>query len=377
MAQSSPPGHPYQPGGGALGPNSPYPHDCTNVAACPLHLGTGPRSFSSKPFLTKCPPLPFIVTPCRKVSPVHQRLFVDPSTLRRDNALLRHRTCAAAELGGSSDGSRDENSGETKTSGKGGSSEGADQPGSHQGGADQETNALAGTSPPSLLSKLVPADWKKGLPTVPWGTFAIYQVMLLWVIAYFSIGQIAIPTVLFVFGLALDTLTMRGHALMHLGFDLSLLMVTVLILKHCLKENNPMPQDIFPFKLSGLWPVAVGLGATQLSSQLWDIQQEGDWVMDAAYKIVLLVITPLWEEIIFRGFLMHSLMKHMPTPVAVLFSSVVFAMAHLSRHLFLPHVMLGTLFSLVFMSTRNLVPAIVLHALWNLYVLSNFFRLVA
>lgn len=33
--------------------------------------------------------------------------------------------------------------------------------------------------------------------------------------------------------------------------------------------------------------------------------------------------------------------------------------------------MLGGVFSAVFVRTRNLLPPIVLHSLWNVYVLSN------
>lgn len=38
---------------------------------------------------------------------------------------------------------------------------------------------------------------------------------------------------------------------------------------------------------------------------------------------------------------------------------------------FLPLLMLGGVFSAVFVRTRNLLPPIVLHSLWNVYVLSN------
>jgi membrane protease YdiL (CAAX protease family) len=42
------------------------------------------------------------------------------------------------------------------------------------------------------------------------------------------------------------------------------------------------------------------------------------------------VLAPLLEETVFRGFLLTSLTKWMPTPVAVLLSSVAFGLCHLS-----------------------------------------------
>eukprot|EP00798_Chlamydomonas_sp_ICE-L_P001713 gene1713-33119_t len=73
-----------------------------------LHLGSIPRSFASKPSLIKCPSLPTIGTPCRKVAPVHQRLCVDPSVLRRNYA--SHLRSAAYAPDWSSDEYRNENS---------------------------------------------------------------------------------------------------------------------------------------------------------------------------------------------------------------------------------------------------------------------------
>ena len=45
------------------------------------------------------------------------------------------------------------------------------------------------------------------------------------------------------------------------------------------------------------------------------------------------VFAPALEEVVFRGFLMTSLTRWLPTPGAVLFSSVVFAGAHLSARI--------------------------------------------
>ncbi|XP_020694063.1 uncharacterized protein LOC110107953, partial [Dendrobium catenatum] len=42
------------------------------------------------------------------------------------------------------------------------------------------------------------------------------------------------------------------------------------------------------------------------------------------------VLAPLLEETVFRGFFMVSLTKWFPTPVSVLLSAAVFALAHLT-----------------------------------------------
>ena len=44
------------------------------------------------------------------------------------------------------------------------------------------------------------------------------------------------------------------------------------------------------------------------------------------------VLAPLLEEVVFRGFLLVSLTKWLPTPGAVLFSSVIFGAAHFAEY---------------------------------------------
>ncbi len=41
---------------------------------------------------------------------------------------------------------------------------------------------------------------------------------------------------------------------------------------------------------------------------------------------------------------------------------------------FLPLLLLGAVFSIVFITTRNLLPPIVLHSLWNVFVIWNLLK---
>lgn len=77
------------------------------------------------------------------------------------------------------------------------------------------------------------------------------------------------------------------------------------------------------------------------------------------------VLAPLYEETVFRGFLMTSLTKWLPTPVAVLLSASVFAFAHLTPGEFPQLFMLGTVLGFSYAQTRNLLTPITIHSLWN------------
>lgn len=118
-------------------------------------------------------------------------------------------------------------------------------------------------------------------------------------------------------------------------------------------------------------------------------------------------------QAIFRGFLLTSLARYMSPPWAVATSSLLFAMCHFrlqvrrvrsvawrcschrpgrntglqcceraalrgravalrrAAQTFLPLLVLGVVFSVVYLSTRNLLPPMVLHSAWNVFVLAN------
>ena len=75
------------------------------------------------------------------------------------------------------------------------------------------------------------------------------------------------------------------------------------------------------------------------------------------------------EEVVFRGFLLASLTKWLPTPGAVLFSSIVFAGAHFAPRDFPQLVTLGMVLGFSYARTRNLLTPMMIHSLWNSGVL--------
>lgn len=64
--------------------------------------------------------------------------------------------------------------------------------------------------------------------------------MVLWLLAYIVIGQVAVPITLSQLGLDRDELSLRGHALLHLCLDLSQLGVTLMILWRCLRWGRSL-----------------------------------------------------------------------------------------------------------------------------------------
>lgn len=83
---------------------------------------------------------------------------------------------------------------------------------------------------------------------------------------------------------------------------------------------------------------------------------------------------PIWEELMFRGFLLPSLGRYLPAPAAVAATSLIFALVHFSREGLLPLLLLGCVFGGAYAASRNLLAPIALHSLWNVCLLVQLLR---
>jgi membrane protease YdiL (CAAX protease family) len=80
--------------------------------------------------------------------------------------------------------------------------------------------------------------------------------------------------------------------------------------------------------------------------------------------LVLVVIAPVLEELIFRGCLLRLLLLVVAPLLAVLLSAFIFALPHTVWQ-WLPALMLGLLLGWLFVRTRSLTLCIAAHMLWN------------
>lgn len=224
--------------------------------------------------------------------------------------------------------------------------------------------------------------------------------MGLWLLAYVGLGQVVVPLGLGLAGVEYEELGFRALALLHLAMDTVQLGVTLAILARCLREYRPRQLGLFPLRWAGgrwlgwvvagaltfplvewlsaqswgLWSGAAAGAAEGYGAHVWCAQLEaslggGDWVTGAAYLAVVSVCAPLWEEAVFRGFLLASLTSKLGAKWAALASSLLFAVCHFRADTFAPLMVLGLVFGGVFLRSNNLAPPIVLHSCWNVYVL--------
>jgi membrane protease YdiL (CAAX protease family) len=246
----------------------------------------------------------------------------------------------------------------------------------------------------SILGKTVLPSW-----SIPWDGEIILQVF---VIGFFLMGQIATPFILEILKsltnlqpFSMGPPTQAGYIFVsYIIFAFSCLGV----LYFSIKTFFPLPTNWFQFSpqpQSILWGIGGYFVAVPLviiisliNQQIWQGQGGSNPILPIALQgqdvltftlffLTASVAAPIFEEIIFRGFLLPSLTKYVPLWGAILLSSGLFAIAHLSLSEVLPLIVLGSILGFVYSRTQNLISSILLHSLWNsgtlisLYILGS------
>ena len=81
--------------------------------------------------------------------------------------------------------------------------------------------------------------------------------------------------------------------------------------------------------------------------------------------ILCVTLTPLAEEIMYRGVLVSVLRLRHSTGYAVLLSSVFFSLLHLNLTLLPSLVFVGATFALAYLKSRSLLTSMAMHAAFN------------
>ncbi|NJK37552.1 MAG: CPBP family intramembrane metalloprotease [Oscillatoriales cyanobacterium RM2_1_1] len=246
----------------------------------------------------------------------------------------------------------------------------------------------------SLIAQNANLPWK-----TPWTAETVLQVF---VVGFFFLGQVVIPLLfqaaLQRFNLQPGSLTARTQAeLVFVNYGL-LALGGLLVLYFSIRPSFPLPGGWFRFDWRGGW-IGWGLGGyavalplvilvSLVNQQLWDGQGGSNPILPIALEnrdqvaLIIFLVTasvaaPVFEEIMFRGFLLPSLTRYMSVSGAIALSSVLFALAHLNVSEVLPLATLGIVLGVVYTRSRNLLSSILLHSLWNsgtllsLYILGS------
>jgi uncharacterized protein len=248
-----------------------------------------------------------------------------------------------------------------------------------------------------VISGLTSGGWQ-----VPWDWETIAWVLI---VGFLFAGQVAIPGVL---GLGSNLLNQQGvsislaatagrsKAFYTLAYYLLMAGTGLFVLYQAVKPYAPLPEDWFRLTGKRNW-VVWGLGGyfvalplmfvvSLLNQQIWQGQggsnpllqivlEEGDPVALLIFFLTAAVAAPIFEEILFRGFLLPSLTRYLPVWGAIALSGLIFAMAHLSLAEVLPLATLGVVLGIVYTRSRGLLASMLLHSLWNSVTMIGLFIL--
>jgi uncharacterized protein len=244
----------------------------------------------------------------------------------------------------------------------------------------------------SLLSNEQGKPWE-----TPWDGEIVWQVLI---IGFFSVGQLLLPVLFaFFFGaLKIDPteLTLRGKAYYVLASYLLMTVGGLFVLYWSIKPFFPLPQDWFRFQWWSNW-IFWGVGGycvaiplvvviSLINQRFWHGQggsnpllflalQAQDQVVLGIFFFTAAIAAPIFEEIMFRGFLLPSLSRYISVWGSIFISGFIFAIAHLSVSEVAPLMTLGVVLGFVYSRSRNLLAPMLVHSLWNSGTLFSLFVL--
>ncbi len=240
----------------------------------------------------------------------------------------------------------------------------------------------------ALLAQNAVVPW-----LTPWNGETILQVFVL---GFFLMGQVVLPLVLSILPIPRPIGNVRIQALYVLVSYLLVAASALFVLYLSIKRFFPLPENWFRFNFKGNWflwglggycvalPVVVVVSL--INQQLWQGQggsnpllelalSAQDFVALAMFFFTAAIAAPLFEEFLFRGFLLPSLTRYLPVSGSILASGFLFAVAHLSLSEILPLFALGCVLGFVYTRSRNLLAPMLLHSLWNSGTLLSLFLL--
>lgn len=108
----------------------------------------------------------------------------------------------------------------------------------------------------------------------------------------------------------------------------------------------------------------------------WDAFDHGQGIEKLYGFLSFAIFGPLNEELLNRAIIFGYLRKFYSTKVSIIYSSIIFALAHLHPGLYISSFVLGIILALVYTKWKNIWYPIILHILINIqpFILSYFIK---
>jgi len=226
----------------------------------------------------------------------------------------------------------------------------------------------------------VPWSWEEIAQAIVGGFFVVFFT------GQFLSGGLLLPQLFALFDLQAFAATARGQAAAILVSYVLSAIAALGVLYITLKPFFPLDATWLKFRpnwQSILWGIGgyccaipIVIGISIVNQYLWNGQggsnpilevalESQDWWALGFFILTAAVAAPIFEEIVFRGFLLPSLTRYVSVTGAIVISALVFACAHLSASEVLPLMSLGIVLGIVYTRSRSLFAVMLLHGLWN------------
>lgn len=105
-------------------------------------------------------------------------------------------------------------------------------------------------------------------------------------------------------------------------------------------------------------------GGSQMFAQ---IKESGSALTMAGFLFLALMVGPVMEEVVFRGYLQSALARRMPAWAAITITSILFMLGHGPTILWPMYFVYSVAWGWIFVHTRSLKASIAIHILSNLF----------
>jgi len=122
--------------------------------------------------------------------------------------------------------------------------------------------------------------------------------------------------------------------------------------------------------ITQLPPVLFGFAPTPAQMGI-HLLGENTTLSTVIYLVLLGLIAPVAEELLFRGFVYPALRNHLQVLPALLLSSMAFGLMHVNSPLNWQILVFGVVLGVLYERTRSVIPCVVCHALNNLLVFAT------
>lgn len=81
------------------------------------------------------------------------------------------------------------------------------------------------------------------------------------------------------------------------------------------------------------------------------------------------LLAPITEEIVFRGYLFHSLRNYYPEKLCIVITALVFGLMHMDLFRLFPFFVSGIFLNLCALRSRTILGSMIMHGVWNTLML--------